>query len=958
MLNRLKDILREEDFKNPYTDNQLATFLNISREAITKLRIENSIPDSRDRRATIIEKETTKILEDEPKLSERKLTEILNERGFKIARSSVNKLKKKILSNNIIGKFESAKKDNTSFDKIIGANESLKTQINQAKASVLYPPKGLHTLITGPSGSGKSFLAKNMYDYAKTTANFNENSPFETLNCADYADNPQLLLSQLFGHSKGAFTGADEDKKGLVEICNNGILFLDEIHRLPPEGQEILFYLLDQKMFRRMGETELTHSSDLLLIGATTEDPTEALLLTFRRRIPITINLPGYHERAIKERFELIELFFRNESSRVGKPFKIKRDVIKSFLAYSCVGNIGQLKSDIQATSAKGFLQSTLNLQKNVLVTFQDLPRFIMDEIISMDNFEPDVYSHSLDDLLIGESNNKHSINTPDELSNTTIYDYIENTYNTMKSENYSIDQINKVLSQQLDTEMKRLSTVINNKDMNYEILQNVIGNKAIDIAKGSFEIAKKYIPNLDPNLFFPLSIHLNSAINRFLLNKETINPNLEAIKTKYMEEFQVASYIKNYIDQQYNVNLSQDEVGFIAMYLKNFKGTIQKDTQKIGVVVLSHGHVAQGMAEVANKLLGVDHAVGLEMGLTDSPNLMLEKTLPVVEKADQGKGVIVLADMGSLILFGDIISARTGINVYVIGRVDTLMVIESVRRSLIPEDTVENIAKDIDTKQFLTGGTFINSIKKEKTIITLCLTGKGAAQVLKNYIESSIERIPNNIEILPIGYFSSKDTFSKLAEIAQTKEIIAIIGTVNLKYKDIPFISAENLFNNSDELINIMQKNHMLSTPKNPLTSLLEQDSISIEDKFIMKNDVIDKMVTKLVTNESVDPDYSLSVYKRETMGNTFLEGGIAIPHGESKFITKPAISVTKLTKPIIWENNQHVEIIFMLALTENNSKEIEYLYKLLYSKDTIERLKSATSSKEIYSILINSTL
>ena len=65
----------------------------------------------------------------------------------------------------------------------------------------------------------------------------NKDYPFVTFNCADYFNNPQLLLSQLFGHVKGAFTGADTDKIGLVEKANGGILFLDEVHRLPPDGQ-------------------------------------------------------------------------------------------------------------------------------------------------------------------------------------------------------------------------------------------------------------------------------------------------------------------------------------------------------------------------------------------------------------------------------------------------------------------------------------------------------------------------------------------------------------------------------------------------------------------------------------------------------------------------------------------------------------------------------------------------
>ena len=80
-----------------------------------------------------------------------------------------------------------------------------------------------------------------MYSYAKYIKRLKDDSPFIVFNCADYYNNPQLLLSHIFGHVKGAFTGADSEKEGIVEKANGGILFLDEIHRLPPEGQEMIF---------------------------------------------------------------------------------------------------------------------------------------------------------------------------------------------------------------------------------------------------------------------------------------------------------------------------------------------------------------------------------------------------------------------------------------------------------------------------------------------------------------------------------------------------------------------------------------------------------------------------------------------------------------------------------------------------------------------------------------------
>ena len=80
------------------------------------------------------------------------------------------------------------------FDALIGAHRSLKRQVEQAKAAILYPPDGLHTLIVGQTGVGKTLFAHLMFAYGKTMGRFAEDAPFVTFNCADYYNNPQLLL--------------------------------------------------------------------------------------------------------------------------------------------------------------------------------------------------------------------------------------------------------------------------------------------------------------------------------------------------------------------------------------------------------------------------------------------------------------------------------------------------------------------------------------------------------------------------------------------------------------------------------------------------------------------------------------------------------------------------------------------------------------------------------------------
>ena len=204
-------------------------------------------------------------------------------------------------------------KDDIEIFNLIGKNDSLKLQIEQAKAAVIYPPKGLSTLILGPTGVGKSLFAEYMYKYSLSIGNNKEDSPFIIFNCADYSDNQQLLLAQLFGYVKGAFTGADKDKYGLVHEANNGILFLDEVHRLSAEGQEMLFLLMDKGIYRRLGESNKVHKCNVMIIAATTENPETSMLETFLRRIPVTIKIPSLQERGFKERMELICYFFREK---------------------------------------------------------------------------------------------------------------------------------------------------------------------------------------------------------------------------------------------------------------------------------------------------------------------------------------------------------------------------------------------------------------------------------------------------------------------------------------------------------------------------------------------------------------------------------------------------------------------------------------------------------------------
>ena len=140
------------------------------------------------------------------------------------------------------------------FREIAGQSYTMEQVLNKCKISATYPGRGIPIMLLGPSGVGKSMLAEKIYLYAKQQRMILEDAPYIVLNCADYANNKELLSSILFGYKKGAFTGANKDTQGLFEKANNGYLLLDEVHRLPPEGQEKLFRYIDTGMVNPLGD--------------------------------------------------------------------------------------------------------------------------------------------------------------------------------------------------------------------------------------------------------------------------------------------------------------------------------------------------------------------------------------------------------------------------------------------------------------------------------------------------------------------------------------------------------------------------------------------------------------------------------------------------------------------------------------------------------------------------------
>jgi transcriptional regulator with GAF, ATPase, and Fis domain len=229
------------------------------------------------------------------------------------------------------------------FEGIIGSCQSLRRVLDQVR---IVAPTGATVLIEGETGTGKELVARAIHMQSER-----RNCPFVKLNCA--AIPRDLLESELFGHEKGAFTGAVMQRIGRFEAANRGTLFLDEIGDMPKELQSKLLRVLQEQEFERLGSA-YTHRVDVRVVAATNQD-LEGLVAEkqFRMDLYYRLNVFPLAIPPLRQRLDdipmLVAHFVQKFGQRMSKQIsKISRDGMDALMRYPWPGNIRELQNFIE----------------------------------------------------------------------------------------------------------------------------------------------------------------------------------------------------------------------------------------------------------------------------------------------------------------------------------------------------------------------------------------------------------------------------------------------------------------------------------------------------------------------------------------------------------------------------------------------------------------------------------
>ncbi|WP_413740262.1 sigma 54-interacting transcriptional regulator [Sodalis sp. RH14] len=641
------------------------------------------------------------------------------------------------------------KKALDAFSRLIGVEGSLAQAVLMCRSAVDYPTGGLPVLLAGESGVGKSHLASVIYDYALERGVIAADKPLIELNCADYANNPELLSGTLFGYIKGAFTGADREKRGAFDEADGGFLFLDEVHRLSAENQEKLFLFMDKGYFYRLGDNRTRRPASIRFIFATTENIDTVLLNTFRRRIPVRVTLPNFISRPLTERVAQVEYFLHCEARSLARDIHLDAALMHQLVMSPIRGNIGELKNQIKVMCASAWSDG-------------DNAKFIT---LS----SPHLHSGGGEMLLISHRDRAGNVDVsmllPKAMRDDVIFKEFCHSGNTLLL-NRKLEQLLTTIGGVLNPASPYSGYVWQNTMHAINELENLTGLTFSQDHRKAVWLCLNYALH-----------HAGGAAQA---------DELRAITDYVSSKARLLAGECVDLLRQHVVN---EAFLLLPPLLGSAFNTLAGDDDLIQGVIVSHGRsTASSLAGIANQLTGGYIFKAFDMPNATSTREIIDMLIKHLDAIKQSAGLIILVDMGSLKAIYEEIKLHLHGELLVINNVSTAMALDiasKIQSRLAMKDIIDSVkgAYEVETRYYA------GVLPGNKIIIT-CISGEGISHKLKDIVQRYLAC--DQIDIVTMEYDDVKWKIARSDPALNGTRLI--ITTTDLDAGYIPLLSVEQL--------------------------------------------------------------------------------------------------------------------------------------------------------------------
>lgn len=479
-----------------------------------------------------------------------------------------------------------------------------------------------------------------------------------------------------------------------------------------------------------------------IIICVVNDNVKQSLLDAYAAKFSVRIDLPSLKARRLEERFALVQSFFIEEATRMDKSVKVNAELLRCMLLYRCKNNIKQLKSDIKLGCANAYVREFNENMEELYIYMNDMPPIVRQGLLYYKDF----------------------------------YEQIEN----LIPKNYSYT-FSKTATIERTLEKNK------NNNENRESLLKVVDRRIVTMVDRFLEEASLRFDRVYPeSIFYGLCLHLSATLER----SNTIQRRM-----KFSTE----------IEKEFNVQLSIDEVVFITMFICN--NTIyDKPINKPVILLAMHGRsTASSIADVVNSLVKGNNTYAFDMPLSMDMHEAYNELKAQILEIDKGQGILLLYDMGSLQTMAEMIMKECGIRIRMLEIPGTLIALDSSRKASCLtslDELYDKVAKTFQNSYQQMTESYTRQ-SKHKIIITLCMSGNGAAVSMKSYLEKHLKTA--EVDIIPLAISNRKQLLGEVNRLRQEQEILYVIGTYNPQLYGIPFISITKLFDTPVDKLDVL---------------------------------------------------------------------------------------------------------------------------------------------------------
>lgn len=769
------------------------------------------------------------------------------------------------------------------FEKLIGSSSGLSYEVEQCKAAVKYPPRGLPILITGQNGTGKGFLASLTFEYAQNNGILTSKSTFQRFCCSEYED-AQQALDALFGLEGSA---DPHESQGALRRADGGILYLSDVQFLGREAQDKLAQLLDTGGYNTADQTEAMRESSARLILSSCEEPETHLSKRLLRRLPVVIHMPALSDRPVEEREQLILRFFCQESERMKKEIFISNRVFDTLLQYEFPANIEQLKNCIQSSCANALVQQEAQ-QDELLIYLYHLPEYLM-VTARVDGRYSDEQRSMMNVRSFGKDTIAQTVGQ--------YYDSILSEYDAYCSNH--CDQ---------DTLLRKLTQIFNDYS-DYLVFSKRFANAKIDAIERVMEtvfgvMSDKYYLQLPGhfNYVFSCCLYLQMRLNA-PDQDERVAGCLNLLLRLFPKEALLAEEISRMIEQSLDVSINGFSQLLLVLGLRQYSQDVRMDA--IRGIIICHGYsTASSIADVVNRLTGSRVFEAIDMPIDISVQEIAVRFKKYVNYVPGPKDVILLVDMGSLEDMNILLSGQTDLNLGIINNVSTRLALDVGCK--IQNHTPMREILEIACSGHVSTYKLMERQKKKAAVLFVSEAGVSVARKMAELFYNSL---PRQIEVEFLGYdYLSLKHAEELAELKGKYDILFVSGTANPELKDVVFIPMEDIISFRE----IERINRMLSL-------YMQEDDLQAFHQRLLKNFSLQNVVQnltilnadKVLDLVNIGLDQMQKMMRRKFSAQTIIGLNIHISCLIERLVTKTPIETYTDQAAFEQEQKEFIEMV-----------------------------------------------